>query len=60
MEFQRKEYDAIDKRCKELGVAWTASVWDEPSVAFLEQYDVPFIKIPSAKITDEDISGLLV
>lgn len=34
---------------------WFASVWDIPSLEKLTQYDVPFIKIPSALITDLEL-----
>jgi len=55
MEFGRKEYDYIDKYCREKPISWTASVWDIDSLNFITQYDVPFIKIPSAKITDFEL-----
>jgi N-acetylneuraminate synthase len=55
LEFQKKEYDYIDKYCREKPLDWTASVWDIPSLDFLMNYDVPFIKIPSAKLTDNDL-----
>lgn len=55
IEFGKKEYDQIDQFCKELGVKWTASVWDVPSLDFIKQYDVPFVKIPSACITDIEL-----
>jgi len=55
MEFGKEEYDYIDKYCKEKPIDWTASVWDLPSVEFIAQYDTPFIKIPSAKITDKEL-----
>ncbi|HWQ95964.1 MAG TPA: N-acetylneuraminate synthase family protein [Candidatus Methylomirabilis sp.] len=55
MEFGRDEYDYIDKYCKEKPIDWTASVWDTPSLEFIAQYDVPFIKIPSAKITEKEL-----
>lgn len=52
IEFNRKEYNAIDKYCKKIGIQWTASVWDELSLDFMLEYDVPFIKVPSALVTD--------
>ena len=55
IEFQKNEYDYIDKYAKEKPFDWVASVWDLPSLEFLMQYDVPFIKIPSAKITDKEL-----
>lgn len=55
MEFGGKEFDYIDKYCKEKPIDWTASVWDLPSLEFIVKYDVPFIKIPSAKLTEKDL-----
>ncbi len=48
IEFEKTEYDVIDRYCKEKPLAWTASPWDIPSLEFLLQYDLPFIKIASA------------
>ncbi|WP_026524914.1 N-acetylneuraminate synthase family protein [Butyrivibrio sp. MB2005] len=48
IEFGQEEYDYIDQYCKYKPIAWTASPWDMPSLEFLLQYDVPFIKIASA------------
>jgi N-acetylneuraminate synthase len=55
VEFDHKEYSYIDKYCKEKPFYWTASVWDVPSLEFILTYDVPFIKIPSAKLTEYDL-----
>ncbi len=55
LEFGKKEYDYINQYCKEKPIDWTASVWDIPSLRFMAEYDIPFIKIPSAKITDKDL-----
>ncbi len=52
LEFSKKEYDEIDKYCKQLGILWFASCWDENSVDFIEQYDVCAHKIASACLTD--------
>jgi N-acetylneuraminate synthase len=55
VELGNKEYDYIDTYCKEKPIAWTASPWDLPSLDFLLQYDIPFIKIASATITNDDL-----
>lgn len=55
VEFEKKEYDFINLYCQQKPLAWTASVWDIGSLEFLLRYDVPFIKIPSAKITELDL-----
>lgn len=55
IEFGKKEYDYINNYCKEKPIDWASSVWDIPSLEFISQYDVPFIKIPSAKLTEKEI-----
>jgi len=55
MEFVKEQYDEIDQYCRIRGIAWFASCWDEDSVDFIEQYDVPCYKAPSATLTDIDL-----
>ena len=55
VEFGEKEYREIDRLCKEYGIAWFASVWDEQAVDFLEKFDLPAYKIPSASLTDHNL-----
>lgn len=55
IEFGKKEYDEIDRYCNQQGIAWSASPWDLDSLEFLMQYDIPFIKIPSAMITNDEL-----
>ena len=55
VEFGREEYDKIDAYCREKGITWFASVWDEPSVDFLEVYHPVAYKIPSASLTDHTL-----
>ena len=55
VEFEKEEYDEIDRYCKERGIEWSASPWDLDSLNFLDQYDIPFIKIPSAMLTNEEL-----
>lgn len=55
IEFGQEEYDYIDRYCREKPIDWTASPWDIPSLRFLLQYDVPFIKIASATLTNDEI-----
>lgn len=52
IEFGKKEYDEIDKYCKDIGIKWTASVWDIESLNFICEYKIPFIKIPSAMLNN--------
>lgn len=55
IEFNKEDYDYIDRYCNEKPITWTASVWDLPSLQFIADYDVPFIKIPSAKLSDKKL-----
>jgi N-acetylneuraminate synthase len=55
VEFEQDEYDEIDAYCVEKGVEWSASPWDLDSLKFLEQYDLPWIKIPSAMLTEDNL-----
>ena len=52
VEFDEGQYREIDRHCRERGISWLASVWDEPSVAFMEAFETPAYKIPSACLTD--------
>jgi len=54
LEFGRPEFDEIDAYCKEKGILWFASPWDEPSIDFLEVYDPPCYKIASPRVRGED------
>ncbi|GHS97909.1 sialic acid synthase [Planctomycetales bacterium] len=56
LEFGENEYREIDRFCREQGLFWFASPWDEPSVDFLERFGVPCHKVAAASLTD---SGLL-
>ena len=55
VEFTQEQYREIDHYCKETGIEWFVSVWDEPSVDFMEQFDTPVYKIPSASLTDHGL-----
>lgn len=54
LEFGRNEYDMIDAYCREKEIPWFASAWDMESLAFLDRYDCPYNKVPSAMIVCED------
>ncbi len=55
LEFGQQEYQAIDLYCKERKIAWFASCWDEASVDFIAQFNVPCFKIASASLTDDNL-----
>ena len=53
LEFGQEEYEEIARCCKEHGLLWFASCWDEASVDFIDKFDVPCYKIASASLTDD-------
>ncbi len=55
VEFGKDEYREIDQYCRERDIIWFASVWDEESVDFLEAFNLPCLKIPSAALTDHQL-----
>ncbi len=55
LEFGLKEYKEIDDYCKEKGIQWFASCWDEKSVDFISKFNPICYKIASACITDDNL-----
>ena len=55
LEFSVKEFSLIDKYCRMHNLPWFASCWDEVSVDFIAQFDVPCFKIASASLTDDHL-----
>jgi len=55
VEFGIEAYREIDSHCRKHEIRWFASCWDEPSVEFIEQFDVPCFKVASACLTDEPL-----
>jgi len=51
VEFSKEDYEAIDRYCKRCNIMWTASCWDLPSLDVIMEFNVPFLKVPSALIT---------
>ena len=55
VEFDEEAYREIDRYAKELEIDWFASSWDVPSLHFMEKFDPPTHKIPSALLTDHEL-----
>jgi N-acetylneuraminate synthase len=55
LEFEQEEYEEIDRYCREVKIDWFASCWDEASVDFIAQFNVPCFKIASASLTDDKL-----
>lgn len=55
LEFGVKEYKEIGQYCREKGILWYVSCWDEASVDLMEQFSPPCYKIASASLTDDNL-----
>lgn len=55
IELTFNDYNLIDEQCRLINMGWFASPWDTKSVVFLNQFNVPYIKVASASITDYDL-----
>jgi N-acetylneuraminate synthase len=53
LEFGEKQFEQIDAYCRDKGVPWFASCWDEAAVDFIDVYEPPCYKIASASLTDD-------
>lgn len=52
VEFTVDDFSEIDRYCRERGILWFASCWDEESVDFMEAFHPPMYKAASASLTD--------
>lgn len=52
LEFDKYAYIQISNHCKKVGIKWFASVWDPYSADLMADFDMAYIKIPSALITN--------
>jgi len=55
VEFDQDQYAELDAYCKAHRIDWFASSWDLESLAFIERFNPPAHKIPSALITDLEL-----
>ncbi len=55
LEFDYEDYAEIDAHCREKGMMWYVSCWDEGAVDFTEQFATPAYKIASASLTDSNL-----
>lgn len=56
LEFGVEQYREIDRHCRERGIIWYVSCWDEGAVDFIEDnFEVACYKIASASITDDNL-----
>jgi N-acetylneuraminate synthase len=52
LEFGQKEYEEIDRYCREQQIEWFASAWDMESLKFLDQFKLKHHKVASAMLVD--------
>ena len=52
IEFNKKEFDEIDRFCKKINIIWFASPWDTESNNFLHSYRLKYNKIASPMLTN--------
>lgn len=52
LEFGREGYEAIAAEARTYDLDWSASCWDTGSVEFIQDFHPPWLKIPSALITN--------
>lgn len=55
VEFSQDDYEQIDAYCQSLGIDWLASTWDIPSLEFIDAFNPPAHKVPSALLTDHEL-----
>jgi N-acetylneuraminate synthase len=55
LEFEKAEFDEIDRYCKEKNIEWFASSWDLESQKFIQQYNLNYNKIASAMLTFREL-----
>lgn len=52
IEFGRQQFDYIQQYCAEKPLDWSVSIWDLDSLEFCVSFDLPFLKVPSAMLTN--------
>jgi len=55
LEFNKKEFDEIDRFCKKINILWFASPWDLESNSFLHTYKLKYNKIASPMLTNLEL-----
>lgn len=55
LEFSRDDYRELAAYCRRVGIEWSASCWDVDSVQFMAGFFPPWLKIPSALITNRPL-----
>jgi len=59
LEFNKEEYQEIDKYCLEKNINWFASAWDEKSQRFLSEFNFKYNKVASPMIVNTNLLKLI-
>jgi N-acetylneuraminate synthase len=59
LEFTERNYNTINRYCKEKNIDWFASAWDIESQTFLRQYDLKYNKVASALLTHKTLLKII-
>ena len=54
-EFDRRDFDEFDRKCKSLDVEWFATPQDVKSLHFLLDYSMPLVKVASINSRNEEL-----
>ena len=54
LEFGKSEYQELAELARDIEIDWYASPWDKASIEFLLNYDIPYLKVPSALVTNTE------
>lgn len=52
LEFSIADYEIIDEYCNKKNIDWSVSCWDDLSVEYMKDFNIPFFKAASASLTD--------
>lgn len=52
LEFSDEQYAELSRYCAGAGIQWSASCWDAHSVGLIAAFQVPWLKVPSALLTN--------
>jgi N-acetylneuraminate synthase len=55
LELTSDEYEEIGRYCLEKSILWSVSPWDEASVERVASFNLPFVKVASASLTDDNL-----
>lgn len=55
LELSSESFARIHLHCYDMGIDWSASCWDQASVECIAAYSPPWLKIPSALITNKKL-----